>query len=384
MPLLHTAQLRQEVEQPRAPAVTPPPLKKASPKWRHRRVAVAFFALAALAWFGSDIVLTVFVGFFMCNFWYNFAKGSDDPVASIETFGSAGPGAGADPVRKTQALSIAERIAHCRAAFRWDVPGAEPWKCIGDGPDPTDETNCWSEADERNFFLRGAQYLQDRVKVQAAAPMCTLLRVSAFTSEEKHQHVAQMPFVKRFLEAHPDQQFVIIVRYMYVDGKVIHVVAIFVRSLPRGERPHQDRLFDRFFARPRSAWEREELNRFRLKRFKYICDFRVAPRMVGAFIESLGGTRPVILGNTIGAQFFDGPNYVEVLVDTTGNQLGKMVVGSVVGYCRGMMIDELFVLEGQTEEELPEQPLGLMRVNYVDVRAVARPFPASFEDCSAD
>ena len=37
-------------------------------------------------------------------------------------------------------------------------------------------------------------------------------QVSAFTSEEKHQHVAQMPFVKRFLDAHPDQQFVIIVR----------------------------------------------------------------------------------------------------------------------------------------------------------------------------
>ena len=45
------------------------------------------------------------------------------------------------------------------------------WQCSGL------RTNCWSEADERNFFLRGATYLQDRVKVQTGPPMCTLLRV---------------------------------------------------------------------------------------------------------------------------------------------------------------------------------------------------------------
>merc|ERR1719197_2364286 len=117
MPLLHTAQVRSsEVEQPRAPAVTPPPLKKASPKWRHRRVAVAFFALAALAWGGSEVVLTVLVGLFMCNFWYNFAKGPDDVAPAESPVGpGGGPAATADPaVRKTKSQEILDRIARGR------------------------------------------------------------------------------------------------------------------------------------------------------------------------------------------------------------------------------------------------------------------------------
>ena len=40
------------------------------------------------------------------------------------------------------------------------------------------------------------------------------LEVSAFASKEKYPHVAQLPFLRRFLEAHPDQQFLIVVPWV--------------------------------------------------------------------------------------------------------------------------------------------------------------------------
>lgn len=164
-------------------------------------------------------------------------------------------------------------------------------------------------------------------------------------------------------------------RSLGCDGNVLHIFAFFVRTLPEGRYPEFDTLWQRFFQKHQDPEKKAEQAVFRKKRLKYGCNLTECPTGVKVFLENVGGTRPVILGNTIGAEFFDGPNYVEVSIDTTANALGKLMGSKVVSSAKDMVVDEFFALEGQSVPELPELPLCTVRFHRTDLRKVRRPWP---------
>mmetsp|Transcript_50026 Transcript_50026/g.114744 ORF Transcript_50026/g.114744 Transcript_50026/m.114744 type:complete len:112 (+) Transcript_50026:2-337(+) len=78
-------------------------------------------------------------------------------------------------------------------------------------------------------------------------------------------------------------------------------------------------------------------------------------------------TRPAILGNKLKQSYYAGPGYFEIDVDCGYNRAAASVVNMVKGYCKTLVIDLAFILEGKSEAELPERVLGVIRFLRVDI-----------------
>ena len=74
------------------------------------------------------------------------------------------------------------------------------------------------------------------------------------------------------------------------------------------------------------------------------------------------GTTPAILGNKIKQRYFHGKNSFELDVDLGSSSVAGGVLGMVKGYARQLHIDLAFLLEGQSEEELPEELMTSFRL----------------------
>ncbi|KAF0717635.1 hypothetical protein AaE_010819, partial [Aphanomyces astaci] len=62
-----------------------------------------------------------------------------------------------------------------------------------------------------------------------------------------------------------------------------------------------------------------------------------------------------------------GPNYFEVDIDISSNSVANTVVGMVKGVTKVLVVDLAFLLESQSEEELPEAILGTVRLQNVSL-----------------
>jgi len=59
-------------------------------------------------------------------------------------------------------------------------------------------------------------------------------------------------------------------------------------------------------------------------------------------------------------------NYFEVDVDVGSSSVARSILNLVRGYARSVIIDFHFLIEGQKDDELPEQILGGVRLSNVD------------------
>ncbi|RHY51470.1 hypothetical protein DYB38_012046 [Aphanomyces astaci] len=102
---------------------------------------------------------------------------------------------------------------------------------------------------------------------------------------------------------------------------------------------------------------------FRNSRFKLI------PTVVeGTFIvKQAVGSVPTLLGNKLSCPYHRGPNYFEVDIDISSNSVANTVVGMVKGVTKVLVVDLAFLLESQSEEELPEAILGTVRLQNVSL-----------------
>ncbi len=66
-----------------------------------------------------------------------------------------------------------------------------------------------------------------------------------------------------------------------------------------------------------------------------------------------------------------GPGHFEVDVDVGSSRAAASVVGLVSPVTTSLIIDMAIVLEGREEQELPEQLLGVVRFDKVDMKSAA-------------
>lgn len=97
--------------------------------------------------------------------------------------------------------------------------------------------------------------------------------------------------------------------------------------------------------------------------------FKLIPHIVkGSFIirQSVGST-PVLLGKKLKQYYFKSARYVEVDIDIGSSYAAATVVNMVSGVTKTLVVDLAVVLEGKTEEELPEALLGTVRLDRLDL-----------------
>jgi len=106
---------------------------------------------------------------------------------------------------------------------------------------------------------------------------------------------------------------------------------------------------------------------------KYFPRLTTAPYLLTSAINVLGGQRPVIMGKGYLQQTHGvGSNYTEVSVDISSSSVAKQIAGSIIGYCKSLVIDEGFVVEGKEVGELPERMIYDIQFVNVDTAVAAR------------
>ena len=111
------------------------------------------------------------------------------------------------------------------------------------------------------------------------------------------------------------------------------------------------------------------------------CRFKLIPSITeGAWaVQRSVGTKPLIVGNALRTTYHGGGDsrYLEMDVDIGSNSVANSVTRFVMVYLKTLVIDLGFLVEGKTEEELPERLIGAIRVAHLDPDLAAHAPPVA-------
>lgn len=98
---------------------------------------------------------------------------------------------------------------------------------------------------------------------------------------------------------------------------------------------------------------------FRNQRFKIVNRIVKGPWIVKA---TVGNHAACLLGKALTCNYHRGVNYLEIDVDIGSSAIANAVLHLALRYVTSVTIDMGFVVEAQTEDELPERLIGAVRV----------------------
>ncbi|KAG6529826.1 hypothetical protein ZIOFF_012040 [Zingiber officinale] len=221
------------------------------------------------------------------------------------------------------------------------VPYLEPENC----------SNGWATPTSDNFMVRGPNYLSDKIKIRGGDYLLEPLgfdwikgpaKVSEILRNANHR-------VRRAVDdeiARGNRPFVWAFNLQLPTKDNYSAVMYFVAL-----EPIQDgTLMDKFLKGDDS---------FRNSRLKLIANIVQGPWIVRT---AVGEQAICILGRALSCKYTSGLNYMEVDVDIGSSIIANAIVHLAFSYVTTLTVDLAFLIESQTEEELPEQILGAVRL----------------------
>lgn len=212
----------------------------------------------------------------------------------------------------------------------------------------------WSEPDASVFQVRGPNYLVDKKKTPSAQSKFHLVGVDLFSFESANDryHISS----RNGSVGRTSTKFTFVINLIIPGAENVCMVFYF--------QPANDNIFED--GSPFSELLNDFIDgddQFRNSRFKLI------PTVVeGSFIiKQSVGSKPTLLGNKLKCPYHKGENYFEVDIDISSNSVANTVVGMVQGVTKSLVVDMAFLLESQSEEELPENILGAVRLQNISL-----------------
>ncbi|XP_042459002.1 protein ENHANCED DISEASE RESISTANCE 2-like [Zingiber officinale] len=225
------------------------------------------------------------------------------------------------------------------------VPYLEPENC----------SNGWATPTSDNFMVRGPNYLSDKIKIRGGDYLLEPLgfdwikgpaKVSEILRNANHR-------VRRAVDdeiARGNRPFVWAFNLQLPTKDNYSAVMYFVAL-----EPIQDgTLMDKFLKGDDS---------FRNSRLKLIANIVQGPWIVRT---AVGEQAICILGRALSCKYTSGLNYMEVDVDIGSSIIANAIVHLAFSYVTTLTVDLAFLIESQTEEELPEQILGAVRFSNLN------------------
>lgn len=241
----------------------------------------------------------------------------------------------------------------------------------------------FSQPKAETFRVRSKGYLADRVKLPSAPAAFDVATVYAFRMHEIVRHVADAPDspLHRWRASGTMPPFTLIVNMVVAGAPGFQGVFFFAmdeeewsvhlaaRTAMEAGRPpaNASEAFHRLLAQFIKNDFSPEANRFRDERFKLLPAIVQGPML----LKNSSGNRPAILGTKLKQSYFAGPGYFEIDVDCASSHAAASVVNMVKGYCKTLVIDLAFILQGNCEDELPERVLSVIRFSRVDMGKLA-------------
>eukprot|EP00899_Mesostigma_viride_P003538 jgi/Mesvir1/13185/Mv06145-RA.1 len=235
------------------------------------------------------------------------------------------------------------------------------WPCTLNASRGPNDLNCWAEPDSNMFCVRSDMYLTDKCKMPAGQAQFTLVGMDWFKSENRIDHLAERPggVVQKFLAkqkhvAPANTPFTFIVN-LQVPGACHFSMVMYWQG----------------FITPGSLLEKfvHGDDRFRQTRFKLIPNVYKGAWVVKRSV----GNKPLIVGSALRVNYHTTENYLEADVDIGSSTVANGVVRFVLGYVKVLIVDLAFLVQGNTEAELPERLLGVARICHLDPDAAQPP-----------
>ncbi|KAK8683598.1 hypothetical protein V6N13_039653 [Hibiscus sabdariffa] len=217
--------------------------------------------------------------------------------------------------------------------------------------DPTCALPCsWTEAEPSTFLIRGKNYLEDRKKFKAKGTLMQMVAADWLRSDKREDDLGGRPggIVQKYA-AQGGPEFFFIVN-IQVPGSTTYSLALYyMMSTPVEESP----LLQNFVNGD---------DAYRNSRFKLIPYISKGSWIVKQSV----GKKACLIGQALEINYSHGKNYLELGIDIGSSTVARGVVNLVLGYLNNLVIEMAFLVQANTEDELPEYLVGTCRLNHLD------------------
>ncbi|MED6136971.1 hypothetical protein PIB30_060689 [Stylosanthes scabra] len=209
----------------------------------------------------------------------------------------------------------------------------------------------WAASDPSLFLIRGKNYLRDNQKVKAKKTLMELVGADWLQSNQREDNLSgRLDSKVQEYAAKGGPEFFFVIN-MQMPGNPMHTMAFYYMM----KTPLEDYPLLQSFVDGDDA--------FRNSRFKLIPYISKGSWIVKQSV----GRKAGLVGQALEVRYIRGKNYLELDIDVGSSTVARGVASLVLGYLNNLVIEMAFLIQGNTQEELPEILLGTCRVNHLDV-----------------
>lgn len=230
----------------------------------------------------------------------------------------------------------------------------------------------WAEPDANSFRVRGKNYKNDHKKVNAGRSLFRLLAAEIIETDvpimtglclhpkERVQLALQREAKAKSkgIKSSDMPPFVFVVNIVLPGPPNYHMMFYYavenMSMIDGSDGTPSSKLCRQFFF--------ESDDTFRDSTFKLI------PQIIeGNFmVRKAVGSTPAIMGNKIKQTYVQGERFFELMIDTGSSAVAAGVIRICNGYAKMITVDLAFLLEGTSEQTLPERVLGCVRLKNAE------------------
>lgn len=237
----------------------------------------------------------------------------------------------------------------------------------GDPADAGDQSG-WRAVDPSRFSVRGPTYLADHKKAPSAGALFEAVAVDNFSSGAAEEDFAVRPgcAAHELLRQRADTELLIL-NIQLPGPPNLTLLHVFERVRPKGGGGQAGegsepaaRLWDAFCAQAAD---------FRSRRLKILANLVGAPLAVRTAMPS----RPAILGTRVPLRWHQRERSLEIVLDVAFSAVAAPVWRLMRSATTKVVLDLALIVEGTTEEQLPEQVLMAMQWHKPDFSSSSPP-----------
>ncbi|KZV31682.1 hypothetical protein F511_00486 [Dorcoceras hygrometricum] len=220
-------------------------------------------------------------------------------------------------------------------------------------------SNGWASPPGNVFSVRGPNYFTKKEKIPAGEWLLNPAGVDWLRSNSKLDHVLARPDnrVMSALRSSKDYEksktFVIAIN-LQVPGRD-HYSAVFYFATKFDDSISSNPLLYQFI---------NGTDAFRNSRFKIVNKIVKGPWIVKT---AVGNHSACLLGKALNCSYHRGPNYLEIGVDIGSSAIATAILRLALGCVTAVTIDMGFLVEAQTDTELPECLFGAVRICQMEM-----------------
>ncbi|XP_042435733.1 protein ENHANCED DISEASE RESISTANCE 2-like isoform X2 [Zingiber officinale] len=250
---------------------------------------------------------------------------------------------------------------------RWHGLAVQTKSCIGEASLSDDAPFCsygstllkdssfslastWATADPSTFLIRGKTYLRDRKKIAASGTLMELVAADWLKSDKREDDLSGRSggIVQKHAAQFSDE-FFFVVNFQMPGSTTYNLALYYMMNMPVDSIP----LLKRFVGGD---------DAYRNSRFKLIPHIAEGPWIVKQSV----GKKACLVGRALDVNYFHGTNYLEVDIDIGSSMVAKGVASLVLGCLTNLVAEMAILIQGNSDEELPEFLLGTYRLNHID------------------